>query len=60
MNDFLMKHFTEIMDYNFTAKVEQDFDKIAEGDEQWTQMMKSFYLRSYHQYHPAARICAEG
>ena len=43
VNDFLMKHFTEIMDYNFTAKVEQDFDKIAEGDEQWTDMMKSFY-----------------
>ena len=37
VNDFLMKHFTEIMDYNFTAKVEQDFDKIAEGDEQWTK-----------------------
>ena len=43
VNDFLMKHFKEIMDYNFTAKVEQDFDKIAEGDERWTDMMKSFY-----------------
>ena len=43
VNDFLMKHFTEIMDYNFTAKVEQDFDKIAEGGEKWTQMMKAFY-----------------
>ena len=43
VNDFLMKHFTEIMDYNFTAKVEQDFDKIAEGDEQWKDMMLSFY-----------------
>ena len=43
VNDFLMKHFTDIMDYNFTAKVEQDFDKIAEGDEQWTEMMKNFY-----------------
>ena len=43
VNDFLMKHFTEIMDYNFTAKVEQDFDKIAEGDEQWKDMMHSFY-----------------
>ena len=38
-----MKNFTEIMDYNFTAKVEQDFDKIAEGDETWTDMMRSFY-----------------
>jgi len=43
VNDFLMEHFKDIMDYNFTAKVEQDFDKIAEGDEKWTDMMKSFY-----------------
>ncbi len=43
VNDFLIKYFPTIMDYNFTAKVEQDFDKIAEGDEQWTDMMKSFY-----------------
>ena len=41
VNDFLMKHFTEIMDYNFTAKVEQDFDKIAEGGEQWTKKRKA-------------------
>ena len=43
VNDFLMKHFPTIMDYNFTAKVEQDFDRIAEGDEKWTVMMKNFY-----------------
>ena len=43
VNDFLMDNFTDIMDYNFTAKVEQDFDKIAEGDEKWTDMMHSFY-----------------
>ena len=43
VNDFLMKYFPTIMDYNFTAKVEQDFDKIAEGGEHWTDMMKSFY-----------------
>ena len=43
VNDFLMKNFSEIMDYNFTAKVEQDFDKIAEGDEQWQAMLKAFY-----------------
>ena len=43
VNDFLMNHFTEIMDYNFTAKVEQDFDKIAEGDEKWQAMLKTFY-----------------
>ena len=45
VNDFLMKFFPTIMDYNFTAKVEQDFDKIAEGDEKWTDMMKSFYKK---------------
>ncbi len=43
VNDFLMEHFTDIMDYNFTAKVERDFDKIAEGNEKWTSMMKQFY-----------------
>ena len=45
VNDFLMKYFPTIMDYNFTAKVEQDFDKIAEGGEKWTDMMKSFYKK---------------
>ncbi len=43
VNDFLMEHFPGIMDYNFTAKVEQDFDKIAEGKVQWDKMMKKFY-----------------
>ena len=43
VNDFLMKFFPSIMDYNFTAKVEQDFDRIAEGKQQWTDIMKSFY-----------------
>ena len=43
VNDFLMDNFNEIMDYNFTAKVEQDFDKIAEGNETWTDMMQTFY-----------------
>ena len=43
VNDFLMDNFKDIMDYNFTAKVERDFDKIAEGGEKWTTMMKHFY-----------------
>ena len=42
VNDFLLKNFPSIMDYNFTAKVEQDFDKIAEGNEAWTKMLKTF------------------
>ena len=43
VNDFLVSHFTNILDYNFTAKVEQDFDGIATGDEDWRKVMKSFY-----------------
>lgn len=43
VNDFLMDHFENILDYNFTAKVEQDFDDIAEGKQEWTEMMKEFY-----------------
>ncbi len=43
VNDFLMENFPSIMDYNFTAKVEQDFDRIAEGKEEWSKMMRTFY-----------------
>ena len=43
VNDFLQKNFPGIMDYNFTARVEQEFDKIAEGGEEWKKMMKDFY-----------------
>ena len=43
VNDFLMENFPGIMDYNFTAKVEQSFDKIAEGKQKWGKMMKDFY-----------------
>ncbi len=43
VNDFLMKYFPAVMDYNFTAKVEQEFDEIADGKEAWTQMIKDFY-----------------
>jgi len=42
VNDFLLENFPDIMDYHFTAKVEQEFDHIAEGKEDWTQMMKHF------------------
>ena len=45
VNDFLMQFFPGIMDYNFTAKVEQDFDKIAEGGEKWNNMIKVFYKK---------------
>ena len=43
VNDFLMENFQEIMDYNFTANVEKDFDRIAEGKSAWTKELKKFY-----------------
>ncbi|WP_108246923.1 type I DNA topoisomerase [Muricauda brasiliensis] len=47
VNDFLVTHFTQILDYNFTAQVEEDFDEIASGDEDWQEMMKNFY-KDFH------------
>ncbi|WP_353087943.1 type I DNA topoisomerase [Flavobacterium sp.] len=48
VNDFLVKNFETILDYNFTAKVEQDFDEIAEGNRNWAAMMNDFYQH----FHP--------
>lgn len=55
VTDFLVNHFENILDYNFTAKVEADFDDIAEGREDWTEMMKSFYKN----FHPTVEHVAE-
>lgn len=43
VNEFLINNFNEILDYGFTAKVEQDFDDIANGAEKWKETLKSFY-----------------
>jgi DNA topoisomerase I len=43
VNDFLVDHFDEILDYNFTASVEKEFDEIAEGKKDWTKMLDKFY-----------------
>ncbi len=43
VNDFLVANFKNILDYSFTAQVEKDFDEIAEGNENWTKMIKGFY-----------------
>ena len=43
VNDFLSEHFTSILDYNFTANVEKDFDEVAEGSIEWTDLMRRFY-----------------
>src|SRR5690606_33952564 len=55
VTDFLVNHFEDILDYNFTAKVEEDFDDIAEGKEDWTKMMKSFYKK----FHPQVQDVQE-
>lgn len=49
VNDFLTEYFPDILDYNFTASVEKEFDGIADGDVKWTSIMKDFY----DQFHPA-------
>ncbi len=43
VNDFLVNYFSNILDYNFTANIEKEFDKIADGKMEWTQMISSFY-----------------
>ncbi|EJX08960.1 DNA topoisomerase I [gut metagenome] len=43
VNDFLLENFPEIMDYNFTANVEKDFDAVAEGQKNWTELIRQFY-----------------
>jgi len=43
VTDFLRKHFKEVMDYSFTANIEEEFDKIAEGKQQWSKMVGDFY-----------------
>ncbi|MEM8508009.1 MAG: type I DNA topoisomerase [Bacteroidota bacterium] len=48
VNDFLVSHFTTILDYNFTAKLEEDFDEIASGEEDWKKVMREFYA----DFHP--------
>ena len=55
VTDFLVKNFNNILDYNFTAKVEQDFDEIAEGNIDWTKMMQEFY----DEFHPTVKNVEE-
>ncbi|MEM9077434.1 MAG: type I DNA topoisomerase [Bacteroidota bacterium] len=55
VNDFLVSHFTNILDYNFTAKVEENFDEIAAGVEDWQKMMDEFYK----DFHPTVQDVEE-
>jgi len=43
VNDFLLEHFPKVMDFQFTANVEEEFDHIAEGNLDWKQMIETFY-----------------
>ena len=54
VNDFLVKNFTKVLDYGFTAKVESDFDEIADGKENWTSVIKGFY----EDFHPVVEDVA--
>lgn len=49
VNDFLIEYFPNILDYNFTASVEKQFDEIAEGNKHWTAILKKFYK----EFHPS-------
>jgi len=55
VNDFLVNNFDSILDYNFTAKVEEEFDEIASGNRKWTNVMSSFYDK----FHPTVKKVEE-
>ncbi|WP_372744373.1 type I DNA topoisomerase [Lutibacter sp.] len=55
VNDFLVENFASILDFGFTAKVESEFDDIAEGKEDWIKMIKDFYKK----FHPNVEHVAE-
>ncbi len=48
VNDFLVEHFSRVLDYTFTAQVEQEFDEIADGKKEWVKMLTTFY-KSFHE-----------
>ncbi len=48
VNDFLVEHFQDIVDFNFTASVEKEFDEIAQGLKEWTNMLHAFY-KPFHE-----------
>lgn len=57
--DFLVKNFPEVVDYEFTAKVEDDFDNIAEGKESWQRMIKDFYKEFHPMVEAADKVSRE-
>jgi DNA topoisomerase-1 len=59
VTDFLVKHFDEVIDYNFTAKVEDEFDKIAAGNLEWNEMIADFYWPFHKDIQSAQDISRE-
>ena len=55
VNDFLMSYFPDVLDYNFTASVEKEFDEVAEGNKPWTGIMSEFYEK----FHPLVTATME-
>jgi DNA topoisomerase I len=49
VNSFLTEHFEQVLDYHFTARIEKQFDEIAEGETEWTAMIDGFY-RPFHRH----------
>jgi DNA topoisomerase I, bacterial len=59
VNDFLMEYFPDVMDYNFTASVEKEFDIIAEGQLEWTMSIDKFYKRFHPMVEETASVKTE-
>lgn len=59
VNDFLVKHFPNIVDYDFTARVESDFDEIADGKQTWEKMIGDFYSGFHHLVEQSADVSRE-
>jgi DNA topoisomerase I len=56
VNDFLVEHFPNVIDYSFTAKVEKEFDEIARGSQVWEDMIQNFYGNFHHRVEETANV----
>ncbi|WP_258105809.1 type I DNA topoisomerase [Marinoscillum sp. MHG1-6] len=56
VNDFLVEHFTNVVDYSFTADVEKEFDDIAQGGKSWESMIQSFYGKFHEKVQDTANV----
>lgn len=56
VNDFLVEHFPNVIDYSFTAKVEKEFDEIAQGSQDWQDMIDSFYGKFHTKVEATATV----